>query len=65
MIPFTSVVYSLVREFTDKRLEARQIDPDKLRDHPPELKSGFKEKREKRKLKFELNKMLKKQKKDS
>lgn len=61
MIPVTSVVYALIREFTDKRIVAREIDPDKLRDHPPELKSGFKEKHEKRKKRFELKKLLKKQ----
>ena len=65
MIPFTSVVYALIREFANKRLDAKQIDPEKLRDHPPELKSGFKEKHEKRKRKFELYKMLKKQKKET
>jgi len=64
MIPFTSVVYSLIREFTDKRLVERQIDPEKLRDHPPELKSGFKEKHEKRKKKLQLWKLVQKQKKD-
>lgn len=48
MIPLASVLYALVREYTTKRLVAKGIDPDKLRDHPPELKSGFKAKREKR-----------------
>ncbi len=63
MIPVTSVLYSLIRELTDKRLLKKQIDPDKLKDHPPELKSGFKENHERRKKRFELNKLLKKQKK--
>ena len=63
MIPFASVLYALVREFADKRLEVKQIDPDKLVPHPPELKSGFKVSREKRKQKFELRKMLRKEKK--
>lgn len=49
MIPLTSVLYALTREYTNKRLQAKGIDPDKLRDHPPELKSGFKIKREKKK----------------
>ena len=62
MIPLTSVLYALTREFADKRLKKRNIDPDKLMDHPPELKSGFRENREKRKKKFELQKLLKKQK---
>lgn len=49
MIPISSVLYTLLREFTNKRLAERGIDPDKLRDHPPELKSKFKEKRERKK----------------
>ena len=48
MIPISSVLYTLLREFTAKRVEERQIDPDKLRDHPPELKSKFKENRERK-----------------
>ncbi|MBO5891640.1 MAG: AI-2E family transporter [Oscillospiraceae bacterium] len=64
MIPVASVLYALTREFANKRLKTRNIDPDKLRDHPPELKSGFKANRDKRKMKFELRKMLKKEKKN-
>lgn len=64
MIPVTSVLYALIREFADKRLEDRQIDPDKLVAHPPELKSGFKENREKRRKKFELRRMLRMEKKN-
>ncbi len=41
MIPLTSVVYTLIGEITYARLELREIDPDKLRDHPPELQSAF------------------------
>lgn len=48
MIPLVSVLYTLAREFTTKRVAERQIDAEKLQDHPPELKSKFKEKREKR-----------------
>lgn len=48
MIPLVSVLYTLLREITNKRVEERQINPDKLRDHPPELKSKFKENRERR-----------------
>lgn len=51
MIPMASVMYALLREFAQRRVEKRGIDPDKLRDHPPELKSGFTVKREKRKQK--------------
>ena len=48
MIPLASVLYALAREYTNKRLTARGIDPEKLQDHPPELKSGFKAHREKK-----------------
>ena len=34
MIPLSSVCYALLREWTDKRLESRQIPIDKLQDHP-------------------------------
>ena len=34
MIPVASVLYALAREFTDNRLEQRQIPIDKLQDHP-------------------------------
>jgi predicted PurR-regulated permease PerM len=33
MIPLASVCYALLREFTDKRLEDRKIEKDKLLDH--------------------------------
>ncbi|MDO5401132.1 MAG: AI-2E family transporter [Eubacteriales bacterium] len=46
MIPLASVLYALAREFTDKRLAQREIPAEKLLNHPPELKSRFREKRE-------------------
>ena len=49
MIPISSVLYALLREFTNKRVAERGIDPEKLRDQPPELKSKFKENRERKK----------------
>ena len=49
MIPISSVIYTLMREITQKRVTERGIDPEKLRDHPPELKSKFKEKRQRKK----------------
>ena len=49
MIPVASVCYTLLREITDKRLAKRQIPLEKLQDHPPELTSKFREKREKKK----------------
>lgn len=36
MIPLTSVAYSLMREFTDKRLAQRNIPTEKLENPPPE-----------------------------
>ena len=48
MIPISSVFYALLREYTARRVAERGIDPDKLRDHPAELKSKFKENREKK-----------------
>lgn len=44
MIPLASVIYTLLREFTDKRLAAKKIPKYKLQDHPPQLRSGFKQK---------------------
>ena len=49
MIPIVSVLYTLLREFTQRRVAERGIDPEKLRDHPMELKSKFKENRERKK----------------
>lgn len=49
MIPLASVLYTLLREITNKRLADRGIDPEKLRDHPPEITSKFKEKQKARK----------------
>lgn len=42
MVPLSSVLYTLLREFAHKRLADREIDEDKLRPHPPELQSHFK-----------------------
>jgi predicted PurR-regulated permease PerM len=36
MIPVASVIYTLLREITDKRLADRGVERDKLQDHPPE-----------------------------
>ena len=49
MIPLASVLYTLAREFTDKRLSQRNIPEEKLQDHPPELQSRFKQNRERKK----------------
>ncbi len=45
MIPLASVAYALLREYTDKRVKERGISPSKLRDHPPLLRSGYKQKK--------------------
>ena len=50
MIPLASVLYTLIREFTDKRLAERNIPPEKLLDQPPELRSHFQQKRERKRL---------------
>lgn len=57
MIPLTSVVYALLREFTLKRVSQRGIPAEKLRDQPPELKSKFKENRERKREQRLLSKM--------
>ena len=46
MIPLTSVIYTLISEKTNKKLADKDIDPEKLKAQPPELKSKYKEKRE-------------------
>jgi len=59
MIPLASVLYTLAREFTDKRLAERNIPREKLRDHPPEIKSEFQKKKE-RKERIRLQEMAEK-----
>ncbi len=39
MIPLASVFYTLLREFTDKRLAERGIPEEKLMDPPPQIKT--------------------------
>ena len=41
MIPVTSVIYALLREFTDKRLAERGIPAEKLQNQPPEARSQY------------------------
>lgn len=59
MIPLTSVLYTLAREFTDKRLAQRNIPAEKVQDHPPEIKSQFKKNKERRE-RIKLQKMKEK-----
>ena len=60
MIPLASVVYALIIEFTYKRLDKRQIAPEKLEAQPPEVRSNLKDKgkqtREKWKVKLSRKK---------
>ena len=55
MIPFASVLQTVLREEVAIRVYHRKINPDKLEAHPPVLKSHLKERREvnkeKRKIK--------------
>ncbi len=51
MVPFASVLYTLLREFAHGRLDERDIPQEKLEAQPPELQSHFKMKRQKRKAK--------------
>ena len=49
MIPLVSVVYTVIREYTNKKLATSTVDEEKLQPQPPELRSNFKEKRETKK----------------
>ena len=49
MIPLASVVYSLLREITNRQLAKRQIPRDTLQDQAPDVISKFREKRQKKK----------------
>lgn len=48
MIPVTSVIYALLREFTDKRLAERGIPAEKLQNQPPELDNRLKRTQQRR-----------------
>ena len=41
MVPFASVIYTLLREFTAKRVQQRTIPAEKLECQPPELQPHF------------------------
>ena len=51
MVPLSSVIYTLLREFTHKRLNEKEIAAEKLEAQPPQLQSHFQMKRQKRKEK--------------
>lgn len=57
MIPVAAVLYTLIREFTGKRIAQRGIDPEKLQAQPPVLRSKFKEHRERKKREKLLKQM--------
>lgn len=59
MIPLASVLYTLAREFTNKRLTERGIPEEKLQDQPPDIKSQYQRTKE-RKERVRLQKMKKK-----
>ena len=40
MIPFASVLYTILQEKTNKRLNGRDVDPEKLKAQPPDLRSN-------------------------
>ena len=64
MIPVTSVIYALLREFTDKRLAERGIPAEKLQNQPPELESRLnrtKQRKERQRLQKMKEKFLKMQ----
>ena len=56
MIPMCSVLYTLLSEFTADRVRVKGIDPEKLKDQPPVLKSKLREKREHARRKREAKK---------
>lgn len=57
MIPVASVLYALLREVTNNRLAGKTIDPEKLKEQPPELRPRVKfAKRKDKKVKESENK---------
>ncbi len=61
MVPLASVLYTLMREFTQSRLQKRNVDGSKLTPQPPELQSHFKMKLEKSKQKRSAGKEAQKE----
>ena len=56
MIPVVSVVHTVLSEYTEKRLNTRDIDSDKLKEHPPELRSKLKQRLKQKKEKIKKDK---------
>ena len=64
MVPIASVIYTLIREYTQKKLDKKLIDEDKLQEHPPELQPHFKLKAQKAKAKRQERRQERKSKKN-
>lgn len=61
MIPLSSVLYTLIRERTNKRLALLDIDEEKLKEQPPELRSRFRDRFKIKKIKLgNVKKLFKK-----
>lgn len=60
MIPLVSVLYTLLSEWINHRLAGSEIVAEKLAAQPPELRSRFKEKREKKNKKPKTKEVLRK-----
>ena len=58
MIPFASVIQTILREEVAIRVYNRKINPEKLQAQPPILRSHLKEKREENKVKRENRKLI-------
>ena len=64
MIPLSSVLYTILQEKTHKLLEDKNVDPEKLKAQPPELRSYIKSNIEARKALRALRKKLQHNKND-
>ena len=62
MIPLASVLYALLREFTQKRVQERNIPEEKLKDQPPEEKKRDQEAGKEKKQKTWFKRKRKKEK---
>lgn len=54
MIPLMSVLYTLLGELAHSRLSQKDIDPEKLREHPPELRPAFSKAKRKEKKEIKI-----------
>lgn len=61
MIPFASVIQTILREEVAVRVYQRKINPEKMQAQPPIVKSHLKENREKNKKMREVRRSIKKQ----